>query len=160
MFMYTICNSAHLDKSPIWEHDDSPKEIMDKILGNTLDRHSFFSLCPDCERRSRSCTACKRKNSPGSLHEMEELRQLQANVKLMPNPDRPYTGDQICMAHYPLDAEPSILYGPEHSNSDKLKGASTSLYKRLHRKGLLVDFHQEVLTSIIYIHGFYYQKNS
>ena len=52
------------------------------------------------------------------------------------------------MAHYPLDAEPSILYGPDDSNSDKLKAASTSLYKRLHRKGLLVDFHQEVLKSI------------
>merc|ERR1712105_82015 len=48
LFMYTICNSAHLDKSPIWEH---------KILGDTLDRHSFFSLCPDCKRRSCLCIA-------------------------------------------------------------------------------------------------------
>ena len=86
-FANNITNSAYLDKSPIWEHDISPKEIMDKILGDTMDRHSFLSLCPDCERRSRSCTACKRRNSPGSLHEMEELRQLQANVRLIPNPN-------------------------------------------------------------------------
>ena len=79
---------------------------------------------------------------------MEELRQLQANVKLMPNPDRPGTGDQICMAHYPLDADPDILYGPKDSNSDKLKAASTSLYKRFHHKGLLVDFHREVVKSV------------
>ena len=73
MFMYTIYNSVHFHRSPIWDHDDSPKEIMDKILGDTLDRHSFFSLCPDCERRSRSCTACKRRNFPGSLHSCKQL---------------------------------------------------------------------------------------
>ena len=49
MFMYTIYNSVHFHRAPIWDHNDSPKEIMDKIIGDTLDRHSFFSLCPDCE---------------------------------------------------------------------------------------------------------------
>ena len=72
---------------------------------------------------------------------MDELKKLAANIKLVQDPEQP--SSQVCMAHYPLDGDEDTLYSPQDSNSDKMKAASTSLYKRLSRKGLLKDFDKE-----------------
>ena len=76
---------------------------------------------------------------------MDELKKLAANIKLVQDPEKP--SSQVWMAYYPLDGDEDTLYSPQDSNSDKMKAASTSLYKRLSRKGLLEDFDKEVRKS-------------
>ena len=52
------------------------------------------------------------------------------------------------MCHYPLDGPVNKLYPPSASNSLQYKSATKSLVRKLKKKGLLEDFHAQMVKSV------------
>ena len=59
---------------------------------------------------------------------------------------------KVILCHYPLDGPITELYPPSASNGSQYKMATKSLYKRLRKKGLLDDFHQQMEKSVLEKH--------
>ena len=55
---------------------------------------------------------------------------------------------KVIMVHYPLDVAVDQLFPPSQSNSAQYKAVSKSLVRKLHKKGLLSDFHDQMVKSI------------
>ena len=56
---------------------------------------------------------------------------------------------KVILCHYPLDGPIAELYLPSASNGSQYNMATKSLYKRLKKKGLLDDFHQQMEKSVL-----------
>ena len=70
-------------------------------------------------------------------------------MSLIQNPQHPLNPKmKVIMVHYPLDAPVDQLFPPSQSNSPQYKAVSKSLVRKLHKKGLLPDFHDQMVKSI------------
>lgn len=150
MFFCTILATSSIIMNPAKlysSQEDTPKDIIEKLLGDMDSRRvQNFGICKDCARRSKACSQCKWLNSQLSLEEIREIKVLSDNLRVLPDPKNQSTN--IIMAHYPLNGDRAELYHPSKSNSSKLKAASASLCRKLKKKGLLLDFHEQILKSI------------
>ena len=123
---------------------------MDKFLGDCLDKEiESYSMCMECTRRSRGCTDCKFHNSQRSIKEIQEMATLWETMTIIQNPLFPQNNEmKVIMCHYPLDGPVNELYPPSASNSLQYKSATKSLVRKLKKKGLLEDFHAQMVKSV------------
>ena len=105
-------------------------------------------MCKECTRRSRSCQDCKFHNSQRSIKEIQETGLLWDNMSIIQNPFYPNDKTKkVILCHYPLDGPVNELYPPSASNSNQYKSATKSLVRKLKKKGLLDDFHAQMVKS-------------
>ena len=131
-----IAASFLMQHQPILNHTlEKQKEAMDEFIGDSMDKSiESYSMCRDCTRRSRACQVqC-------SIKEIEETALLWENMSLIQNPQHPLNPKmKVVMVHYPLDAPIDQLFPQSHSNSAQYK---------LHKKGLLSEFHDQIVKSV------------
>ena len=123
---------------------------MYKFIGDCLDKEiESYSMCKECPRRIRGCTDCKIHNSQRSIKEIQETATLWENMGMIQNPLFPRNKKRKdIMCHYPLDGPVNELYPPSASNSLQYKSATKSLVRKLKKKGLLEEFHQQMVKSV------------
>ena len=56
---------------------------------------------------------------------------------------------KVVMVNYPLDAPIDQLFPPSQSNSAQYKASTKSLVRKLQKKGLLSEFHDQMVKSVM-----------
>ena len=133
---------------------------MEKCLGDVLDKEiESYSMCKEGTRRSRGCQDCKFHNSQRSIKEIQETATLWENMTIIQIPFYPHDKEKkVILFYYPLDGPVNELYLPSASNSNQYKSATKSIVRKLKKKGLLEDFHAQMVTSLKEDHSLCYPK--
>ena len=124
--------------------------LLSGVTDDPEDKRIFaFTLCEDCTKRSKRCSVCKLNNSQASLQQMQELNLLRDNLQIMPN-GLNLDGNEkfFVQVNFPVLGNVSELYAANLSNSNIAKRKTVTLFKKLRKLDLAVQFHSEIIKGV------------
>lgn len=118
---------------------------VDPLIDDDLDSMGLQLLfpCDSCKRRILSCPSCKSSNSPLSEINKIENKLILDNISIVN-----VEGQDRILFSYPFKCNFEKTFRPELSNREGALATTRSLFKKLHAKGLVSEFHNEIQKGI------------